>query len=64
MFVFQTRTVPYQELKRITQWRHANQSRVGDRRRISSSVPVVTPLPAPARSCRSSLAAASPGQDS
>lgn len=31
MFVFQTRTVPYQELKRITQWRHANQSRVGDR---------------------------------
>lgn len=31
MFVFQTRTVPYQELKRITQWRHASQSRVGAR---------------------------------
>lgn len=31
MFVFQTRSVPYQELKRATQWRHASQSRVGDR---------------------------------
>lgn len=31
MFVFQTRTVPYQELQRSTQWRHPNQSRVGDR---------------------------------
>lgn len=31
MFVFETRTVPYQELKRITEWRHASQSRVGDR---------------------------------
>lgn len=31
MFVFQTRSVPYQELQRSTQWRHASQSRVGDR---------------------------------
>lgn len=31
MFVFQTRTVPYQQLQRTTQWRHASQSRVGDR---------------------------------
>ncbi|MCJ8287094.1 phage tail protein [Halomonas sp.] len=31
MFVFQTRSVPYQQLQRATQWRHANQSRVGDR---------------------------------
>nr|WP_300309234.1 phage tail protein [Halomonas sp.] len=31
MFVFQTRSVPYQQLQRTTQWRHASQSRVGDR---------------------------------
>ncbi|MBY5930797.1 phage tail protein [Halomonas sp. DP8Y7-3] len=31
MFVFQTRSVPYQQLQRATQWRHASQSRVGDR---------------------------------
>lgn len=31
MFVFETRSVPYQELKRITEWRHASQSRVGER---------------------------------
>lgn len=31
MFVFQTSTVPYQELQRRTEWRHASQSRVGDR---------------------------------
>lgn len=31
MFVFHLRSVPYQELKRITHWRHASQSRVGDR---------------------------------
>ncbi|WP_348828139.1 phage tail protein [Halomonas sp. RT37] len=31
MFVFQTRSIPYQELQRSTQWRHASQSRVGDR---------------------------------
>ncbi|WP_445620649.1 phage tail protein [Kushneria sp. Sum13] len=31
MFVFQTNTVPYQELQRRTEWRHASQSRVGDR---------------------------------
>ncbi len=31
MFVFETRTVPYQELKRITEWRHPSQSRVGER---------------------------------
>lgn len=31
MFVFQTSSVPYQELQRRTEWRHASQSRVGDR---------------------------------
>ncbi|WP_253028387.1 phage tail protein [Halomonas sp. OfavH-34-E] len=31
MFVFQTHTVPYQQLKRSTSWRHASQSRVDDR---------------------------------
>ena len=31
MFVFQPRSVPYQQLQRAPQWRHANQSRVGDR---------------------------------
>ncbi|WP_438767920.1 phage tail protein [Kushneria sp. TE3] len=31
VFVFQTSTVPYQELQRRTEWRHASQSRVGDR---------------------------------
>lgn len=31
MFVFQTRSVPYQQLRRSTQWRHPSQSRVGDR---------------------------------
>ncbi|SPJ33441.1 hypothetical protein KSP9073_01450 [Kushneria phyllosphaerae] len=31
MFVFETHTVPYQELQRRTEWRHASQSRVGDR---------------------------------
>lgn len=31
MFVFQTRSVPYQQLQRATQWRHTSQSRVGDR---------------------------------
>lgn len=31
MFVFETRTLPYQELKRITEWRHPSQSRVGER---------------------------------
>ncbi|MCM2973490.1 phage tail protein [Larsenimonas suaedae] len=31
MFVFETGTVPYQELQRRTEWRHASQSRVGDR---------------------------------
>ncbi|GHC17531.1 hypothetical protein GCM10010082_05930 [Kushneria pakistanensis] len=31
MFVFETSTVPYQELQRCTEWRHASQSRVGDR---------------------------------
>ncbi|WP_230478362.1 phage tail protein [Vreelandella hamiltonii] len=31
MFVFEIRSVPYQELKRITEWRHASQSRVGER---------------------------------
>ena len=31
MFVFETRSVPYQELKRITEWRHPSQSRVGQR---------------------------------
>ncbi|MCM2131453.1 phage tail protein [Larsenimonas rhizosphaerae] len=31
MFVFETSTVPYQQLQRRTEWRHASQSRVGDR---------------------------------
>ncbi|WP_431026171.1 phage tail protein [Halomonas sp. H5] len=31
MFVFATRSVPYQQLRRSTQWRHTSQSRVGDR---------------------------------
>ncbi|SPJ35240.1 phage tail protein [Kushneria phyllosphaerae] len=31
IFVFQTSSVPYQELQRRTEWRHASQSRVGDR---------------------------------
>lgn len=31
MFVFETRSVPYQQLQRATEWRHASQSRVGDR---------------------------------
>lgn len=31
MFVFETRSVPYQRLQRRTEWRHASQSRVGDR---------------------------------
>lgn len=31
MFVFHTRSVPYQQLQRRTEWRHASQSRVGDR---------------------------------
>ncbi|MCT8469441.1 phage tail protein [Chromohalobacter canadensis] len=31
MFVFEVGSVPYQKLKRATQWRHASQSRVGDR---------------------------------
>lgn len=31
MFVFDTHTVPYQELQRRTEWRHASQSRVDDR---------------------------------
>ncbi|WP_280569379.1 phage tail protein [Chromohalobacter sp. 296-RDG] len=31
MFVFEVGSVPYQQLKRATEWRHASQSRVGDR---------------------------------
>lgn len=31
MFVFEARSVPYQQLQRSTEWRHASQSRVGDR---------------------------------
>lgn len=31
MFVFAMRSVPYQQLRRSTQWRHTSQSRVGDR---------------------------------
>lgn len=31
MFVFETRSVPYQELKRVSKWRHPSQSRVGQR---------------------------------
>lgn len=31
MFIFETRSVSYQELKRITEWRHASQSRLGER---------------------------------
>lgn len=31
MFVFETSTVPYQELQHRTEWRHSSQSRVGDR---------------------------------
>lgn len=31
MFVFETRSVPYQQLQRRTEWRHASQSRVGER---------------------------------
>ncbi|MBB3141226.1 phage tail protein [Halomonas organivorans] len=31
MFVFETRSVPYQQLQRRTEWRHPSQSRVGER---------------------------------
>lgn len=31
LFVFETRSVPYQQLARSTTWRHASQSRVGQR---------------------------------
>ena len=31
MFVFEASSVPYQQLQRSTEWRHASQSRVGDR---------------------------------
>ncbi|WP_110710516.1 phage tail protein [Salinicola sp. CR57] len=31
MFVFETRSVPYQQLQRASAWRHAAQSRVGAR---------------------------------
>jgi hypothetical protein len=31
LFVFETRSVPYQKLARSTQWRHSSQSRVGQR---------------------------------
>ncbi|MCE3028581.1 phage tail protein [Salinicola sp. DM10] len=31
MFVFETRSVPYQQLQRTSAWRHAAQSRVGAR---------------------------------
>ena len=31
MFVFETRSVPYQQLQRNSAWRHAAQSRVGAR---------------------------------
>lgn len=31
LFVFETRTVPYQQLQRQTQWRHPSNSRVGKR---------------------------------
>lgn len=31
LFVFETRSVPYQQLARSTTWRHSSQSRVGQR---------------------------------
>lgn len=31
MFVFETKSLPYQQLQRATQWRHASQNRVGQR---------------------------------
>ena len=31
MFVFELRTIPYQEMKRVNSWRHPKQSRIGQR---------------------------------
>ena len=31
MFVFEVKSLPYQQLQRASQWRHASQSRVGQR---------------------------------
>lgn len=31
MFVFEVKSLPYQQLQRSTQWRHASQNRVGQR---------------------------------